>query len=1027
MPSFSVRLGTLILVPVLLMGLVAAACADTVDLDGMKRQVTGLQREQRNLDTAIKEQRSENERLANNLDAVVRDDAELTFQALRQAQFEVDIAQTRLLTLDHRLAEQADRMEQLNAQIIEASAELRSNQRDTLQRVVDEAALDWRGRIRGAAEEILQRLAVYRTLSQDYINLREEQLNMVQRSISLDALEGLTPTRDEPIVERLRALVDQLAQQALQLSSGASAIAETNPAAIARRNLLRLRSDEALLRSNTRLTDVTIVQSRSVLAGLEPMLTEPSIPVRLFDEATAAVDEIGRTLAQRAATTASNRSALTDLSRILAEPGEADGGVQSLRLRIEGLRELLADQEEEIAQLRQTVGSTFEALVREGAARRRATLLVRETARTDRAARLRIAEELRTLPAALSAIYEGRLAEVETALRVAQNRRFVGFGLAVLTLIGLTLYLRERLLKRFVNAEATRATEIPLEVVRRNLFWLFPAGVWWLFAAIFAISAETTMSVLTLLVIPAVAALLRDLTQVIVVRRSVGKQRRIGAFITRSTEIAVVLSCAFVFAYVVLNEVALLPSTQTAINRLAYSVFVLSGLPMLMFVFFFAASGEHGSYGRIRRSIAGLLSLLPPLALIATGVTGLAGYTRLAAVMLENLTIAIAIAALLALGLGILNDIVEGVTARMRASDPARAFFARANFLQPLARAAQLGLLAIAIMASVRVFEWTHETPVIREIVLLWNSTVFTAGGTPYSVGAVLFAALAFAFIFWVAGWSRRVAYTVVFGNLKDIGIRQSLSVFAQYVVIVVGVLLTLSVVGFDVTTLTVFAASLGVGIGFGLQNVVNNFISGLLLLVERPLRIGDIVTVGANSGTVMQIGIRSMRMKTFDEFDLIVPNSALIADTFTNWTRTNTVMRVLIAVGIGYDDDPDEAIHLVYEALEGHQGVLASPAPMVTVDEFGDNSINLRMCYYVDLRGGYSSFKTRSEVLTAVWRSFGEHGITIPFPQRDVRMIASKAPPKKAKVDARPRDADADDWVGDAVEMAGGADREAF
>ncbi|ORE95866.1 mechanosensitive ion channel domain-containing protein [Acuticoccus yangtzensis] len=1018
MVSIVVRFCLAILVSALVVG---ASQAQTVDLAALKRQLAQIEGDTRNVDIAIERQRAENARLINVLSQVRDTGQGVTFEELRQAQFEVDIARTRLLTLAHRLTEQDQRADQLSAQIVSATAALRANERDTLQRILDEAAIDWRDRIRTASTTMMSRLATFQALSAEYLNLREEQLSILQRYISLDALAGVGDVEDSPVVTRLRRLVNQLAQQAITLSNEAANIVDGNPAAVQRRNLLRLRSDEALLRSNTRLTDIAIVESRSKLAALQPIREEPSIPIRLFDEAIDTLEDALELLAQRAETIALNRDGLGDLSRILAEPTQDAVQARALSERINALSTLLDDQAEEIGSLQEQIGDEIGALSRERAVRERAVLLTREVARTDQAARERIAAEVATIPQKLRDIYESRMLEVMTAVEVAPQRTLILFGAVILVLLAFTFYLRQSLLRRFISADATRATEIPLEVVRRNLFWLFPVAAWYAFAVMFQISEETTMSILKIIVIPAVAASLRDFTQVIVSRQTYGQQRRIGTIITRATEIAVVLSAAFVLAYVVLGELNLLPSTETAINRLAYSVFVLSGLPMLLFVFFFTASRGGGSYGHIRRYIAAVLSLLPPVALIATGVTGLLGYTRLAVMMLENLGLAILIIAALALAVGILNDLMEGITARIRTKDPARAFFARANFLQPLNRAAQIVLLAVTIAVCVQIFGFTAETPVIREVVTFWQTSVFTAGGTTYTIGSVIIAALAFAFVFWVAGWSRRVAYTVVFGKMKDIGIRQSLSVFAQYVVVVIGVIITLSAIGFDITTLTVFAASLGVGIGFGLQNVVNNFISGLLLLVERPLRIGDIVTVGANSGTVMQIGIRSMRMKTFDEFDLIVPNSALISDTFTNWTRTNSVMRVILMVGIGYGDDPDLAISLVYDALEEHPGVLKAPAPMVTVEEFGDNSINLRVCYYIDLYGNYSGFKVKSEVLTRVVRSFGANGVSIPFPQRDIHVITPRAAPEvQGSTTIVPRDTRENDWVADAIEAAG-------
>jgi potassium efflux system protein len=974
------------------------AAAQPADLVALRNSVASLQRDAANLATAIELQSAENRRIGDQLNAAGAG-TPVSFEALRQAQFEVDIARTRLLTLQHRVDEQAARVDEMAQRIVAANAALSGTPADTLRRVIDEAWIEWLARNRVAAGAVLDRLRQYQALSADYLALRQEQLTVAQRRINLDALEGVRDERSDALVQRLRALVDSLSQTALALSNEAAGVVETNEAAVQRRNVLRLRSDEELLRSNARLTDVAIVEARQRIAALTPLIDEPAVPTRLFDQAIDALDEEMQTLASRLDNVGANRGALRDLRRVLGEPRGDAGATDRLAMRIANLEALLTTQEDEIGAIREEAAAMRGRLIEERTARERSSLLERQVARTDAAARARMRNELVEVPGELRTLYAARLNEVRSALEVAPPRRFALFGAAVLVLLGATLYLRERLLKRFVASAATRATEVPLEVMRRNLFWLLPVALWALVMSFFTISRGTGMQILTLLAIPAAAASLRDLTQVIVVRRARGERQRIGVIITRAMAVAMALVSVVVFAYAILDEVSLLPSTENAVNRLAYSVFVLGGLPMLLFVFFFTSGGDGRN--RVRRAIAAFLSLLPPTALIATGITGLAGYTMLAEVMLKNLSVAIAIAAALALALGILNDVVESAAARIREEDPARAYFVRHNFLNPLAWALQVVLCVIAVAVAARVFGWTDETPGIREALAVWHTTLFTVGETPYSVGSVVIAAAAFVFVFWLAAWCRRIAYTVVFRKLKDIGIRQSLSVFAQYVVIVIGVLLTLTAIGFDVTTLTVFAASLGVGIGFGLQNVVNNFISGVLLLVERPLRIGDIVTVGTNSGVVSQIGIRSMRMKTFDEFDLIVPNSQLISDSFTNWTRSNSLMRVVLMIGISYDDDIDEAIPILLDILEKQPGVMPSPAPMVTAEEFSDFAINLRVQYYVDLRGPISGFVVKSQFMREVWRRFREAGISIPYPQRDVHMIvAPEAEPTRRQRD---------------------------
>jgi len=1001
-----------------------AARAKTVDLLALQNAIEAEEREAASLDEAILRQRAEVDRIAESLGTAGRISAvPATIEDLRQAQFEVDITRTRLVTLDHRISEQMRDIAAINTAIVQRGANVGRGGGDTLGAIVEEAALGYAERQRGAAQAVLERLQSLRAVMTDTLSWRQEQLAIAQRATSLATLVAGERDGEPAAIARLRAHVDSLVQRALALSNEASAITDTNPTALARRNALRVRADELTLRSNARLTDVAIVQTRDLVRGIRPLVEEDAVPVRIFEDAEEALATRADELRRRMSVGQNIRAALDDLSKILRDTASAD--TAELPARIARLRTLLDMQDREITALQEAIVSLSDTLARTRVERERGRIFVRETARTDSNARARIAAELAEMPDEIGAVYGARLAEVRGAVDVAAPRELGLFAAAALGLLALTIWLRQRVLKRFVTARAAKATEIPLEVLRRNLFWLFPPALWYIRAKVFRLSSGTATSVLTLLLIPAAAASLTDLTKVIVARRP--DAGGLGRVITRATTVAMILTAAVVFVYVILAEASLLPSTRLAINQLAYSVFVLAGLPMLLFVLFFAKGGDDGEASPLRILVASVLALLPPIALIATGIAGLAGYRELAAIMLLDLATATVIAAMALLVLGIINDLLEGIGLRIRENDPARAYFVRQNFLNPAMRLSQLVVAVAAIGVAARVFEWSDETVGIRETLAAWRTPLFTAGGATYSVGNMIIALAAFAFVFWASGWSRRITYSVLLRKLRDVGIRQSLSVFAQYVIIVIGVLITLSAIGFDVTTLTVFAASLGVGIGFGLQNVVNNFISGVLLLVERPLRVGDIITVAGASGTVSQIGIRSMRMRTFDEFDLIVPNSALVSDTFTNWTRSNTLMRVVITVGISYADPPERAIAIIEEILAEHPGVARSPAPMVTVDEFGNSSVDLRMCYYIDLMGSYSLFVIRSEVLTAVRNRFAEEGLTIPFPQRDVHLIPAGPKPVvgERSEPSPPRRVRDEGWVGDAVEMAseGGRD----
>ena len=965
-------------------------------LDQMQQSLVDSQRTVDSLTTAVNRQRALNETLAAAINTLGAQPPEsIALRDLQQAQFDVDIARTRLVALDSRVVQQAAAVVALNREIVRNAAEIADRPNDTLAAVVAEAAQELRGRLRLAAGQLLERLREFRALSGETLNLNSERLAVLRDKIQLGAVEGLGSQEANPIVVRLRHLVGDLVQENIRLGNEAAELEATGSADARRISLLRLRADEALLRSNVRLNDIAILEARQVVGGLRSLIDDPAIPVRLFRVGGERLGRVADDLDARVAALAQVEEAVGDIDRIArgnlrAETGD---GLDRFLERLGSLRALVRIQQDEIGGLADDAVSVSEALARQAAVRDRALLTARSSARLDPAARERLRAELASLPAAVRSHFAAIFADVAARARDSGPVARVLAAIGALALVALAVYLRQRLLRRFVNSPATQATAVPVEVVRRNLLWLLPAGIWYLVSWAFDISSATTRFLLVLLLIPAAAIFVRDFVQVIVVARADGRRQKIGRLITRLTEFAVFLIAVVAFGYFVVTSVFLLPSTETWIGRLSYGALIIAGLPLLLFAWYFTAAPARGSSTVARRIGFAVLSLLPPVALIGIGVTGIIGYTALATELFINLAQVIIILSVLALALGVLYDVIEAWAAALRARDPARAYFWRRNFLTPLARFLTVVLIFVALRVVQMFFGWTTETPGVGEVITVFDGSLFRFGDTNYTIGRIVTGAAAIWLVFWIASWSRRVSYSLFYVNIRDLGIRQSLSVFTQYIVVVVGLLISLTAIGFDVTTLTVFAASLGVGIGFGMQNVVNNFISGLLLLVERPLRLGDIVTVGGNTGTVEQIGIRSLRLKTFDEYDVIVPNSAVISDTFTNWSRTNKVIRQLMTIGFGYDDDPELAVGIVRGIIEGFEPILKTPAPQVTIDEFADSSINIRVAYYILLGGAVSGFDIRNHVLVSIWKAFREAGITIPYPQRDVHILERTQP----------------------------------
>jgi potassium efflux system protein len=202
---------------------------------------------------------------------------------------------------------------------------------------------------------------------------------------------------------------------------------------------------------------------------------------------------------------------------------------------------------------------------------------------------------------------------------------------------------------------------------------------------------------------------------------------------------------------------------------------------------------------------------------------------------------------------------------------------------------------------------------------------------------------------------------------------------------VIVGVMLTAQRIGFDWSKIQWLVAALGVGIGFGLQDIVANFISGIIILVERPIRVGDIVTVGDVSGVVSRLQIRATTVTNWDRQELLVPNREFVTMPVLNWSLSDEVIRLVLNVGVEYGSDLRKSMELLKQVVEEDPRVLEDPKPLITFEGFGDNSLNLTARAFI------ASLANRRETISdlnlAINDKLNEAGIVVAFPQRDVHL----------------------------------------
>lgn len=223
-----------------------------------------------------------------------------------------------------------------------------------------------------------------------------------------------------------------------------------------------------------------------------------------------------------------------------------------------------------------------------------------------------------------------------------------------------------------------------------------------------------------------------------------------------------------------------------------------------------------------------------------------------------------------------------------------------------------------------------------------------------------------------------------------SVGSRATVTASARYVVLGVGLFMALAAVGFELDKLTILVSALGVGIGFGLQNIVQNFVAGIILIFEQPIKVSDRVEVGGLLGTVTKVGFRASTVKTFQGAEVIVPNSQFVADQVINWSLSDDLRRVEVEVGVKYGTDPQTVLDILLQAAKGHEKILDWPEPDSIFVAFGESSLDFQLRAWTAEGGAWLNI--RSDISVEVNRLLAEAGIEIPFPQRDlhVRSIES-------------------------------------
>jgi small-conductance mechanosensitive channel len=264
---------------------------------------------------------------------------------------------------------------------------------------------------------------------------------------------------------------------------------------------------------------------------------------------------------------------------------------------------------------------------------------------------------------------------------------------------------------------------------------------------------------------------------------------------------------------------------------------------------------------------------------------------------------------------------------------------------------------------------------------------LFSLHGSVFTIGTSLYIVIALAALIILSG---RLKKWIVSGPLakkhSDLGFRTAFGTIIRYIIVVIGFIVIIETAGVNLSSLTILAGALGIGIGFGLQNVTNNFVCGLIILFERPIKVGDRIEVGQIIGEVTKISPRATTVQSNDNISFIIPNSEFIMSRVINWSYSDLNVRVSVEVGVSYNSDPENVKRLLLDVAGEQPGVLKQPVPDVVFMRFGDSSLDF------ELRVWTTSFIAnpnvlKSELYFAIWKKFKGNGVEIPYPQRDIHL----------------------------------------
>lgn len=378
-----------------------------------------------------------------------------------------------------------------------------------------------------------------------------------------------------------------------------------------------------------------------------------------------------------------------------------------------------------------------------------------------------------------------------------------------------------------------------------------------------------------------------------------------------------------------------------------------------------------------------LLAVVIPLIILSNAVIGLIGYVALAWTISKYEGIFLLVCAGYLILLGLVSDALNFLATHIirRRSG----WIITEAFLKPLSIWLYLALFVVSIYFLLYLYDLSNQAFIVNYFNKILYFPLVTFSTNVLSIWTIIKATIVAIIAYWATKWTREFCYRKLYKNVQDIGVRNSLATFSQYAICVLGIIFILKTLQIDLTTLTVIIGGLAVGVGFSLRDLMNNFISGFMLLIERPMRCGDTVSIGEYEGKITHIGLRATTIIAADNREIIVPNSDAFSKTLINWNRQNDIIRCEIIVKVPRQGEPHELEQVIQAAMEHTTGVVQQPAPYVLLKGISDSLLEFQLYFHFDYRETDSRPIMISRVLFSVWERFAALGIQPPYPTQHI------------------------------------------